>query len=130
MDFGKAVLDLAAKQGMGVLAIKPMSKGGWPKGAERKRKWWYQATETQPETNLVMNFALSLKGVVSCIPPSFIDLTESAVTAGRVHRPITEAETQTLQTMAKSGISLFRRREEQVAVADPIEHPAYLPAVC
>ena len=129
-DFGTAVLDLAAEQGLGVLAIKHMSKGGWPKGAERKRKWWYQATEKQQEANMALNFALSLKGVVSCIPPSFIDLTEIAMKAGRVHRPITEAETQTLQTMAQTGISLFRRRDEQLAVTEPIEHPAYLPAVC
>ncbi|NQT01585.1 MAG: aldo/keto reductase, partial [Planctomycetes bacterium] len=43
MGFGKPVLELANKQGVAVMAIKPMSKGPWPEGAERTREWWYRA---------------------------------------------------------------------------------------
>ena len=37
IGFGKAVLELAEKQGAAVLAIKPMSKGPWPQGVERPK---------------------------------------------------------------------------------------------
>src|SRR5436190_12652126 len=47
-DFGKPILKLAREQGLGVLAIKPLSWGTWPTGAKKTREWWYQSVE-QPE---------------------------------------------------------------------------------
>ncbi|MHC4556301.1 MAG: aldo/keto reductase, partial [Planctomycetota bacterium] len=82
LGFGKPVLELAKEQGAAVLAIKPMSKGPWPEGVERTRKWWYRATETQEETNIAMRFTLSQKPVVAGIPPSFLDLLDKAIEAG------------------------------------------------
>ena len=123
--FGKPVLELAAEQGAGVLAIKPLSKGAWPQGAERKRKWWYRCTETQEEVNMAMRFALSLKGVVAGIPPSFLDLLDLAVEAGRSYQPIAEAETKRLQVMAEPCLSLFRREEERVASGASLQEPLY-----
>jgi predicted aldo/keto reductase-like oxidoreductase len=125
MGFGKPVLDLAHKQGVAVLAIKPMSKGPWPKDVERTRKWWYRSTETQDDTNLVMRFTLSLKNVVAGIPPSFLDLVDLAIEAGRSYRPIKEEETMKLQEMAKDCSSLFQREEQRVANGDYSLDPIY-----
>ena len=125
MGFGKQVLELADEQGAGVLAIKPLSKGPWPQGAERTRKWWYRATETQEEADLAMRFTLSQKRVAAGIPPSFLDLLDKAIEAGRSYRPITEAETQKLQDMAETCESLFRREEEQVARGELLREPVY-----
>ncbi len=125
MGFGKPVLELANKQGAAVLAIKPMSKGPWPEGVERTRKWWYRATETQDEVDRAMRFTLSQKPVVTGIPPSFLDLLDKAIEAGRTYRPITEAETLKLQETAKNCLSLFRREEERVARGDFSHCPIY-----
>jgi len=125
MGFGKPVLELANKQGAAVLAIKPLSKGPWPDGVERTRKWWYRATETQDEVDLAMRFTLSQKAVVAGIPPSFLDLLDKAIEAGRSYRPIKEAETLILQETADDCLSLFRREEEQVARGDFSLSPVY-----
>ncbi|MHC4532765.1 MAG: aldo/keto reductase [Planctomycetota bacterium] len=125
MGFGKPVLKLAQKQGVAVLAIKPMSKGPWPQGAERTRRWWYRSTESQYETDLAMRFILSKKPVVAGIPPSFLDLLDKAIEAGRSYRPIRENETKKLQEMAKDCTSLFRREEERVARGDYSLTPIY-----
>ena len=121
MGFGKPVLELAAHQGAGVLAIKPLSKGAWPQGAERTRKWWYRTTETQDEVDLAMRFALSQTPVVSAIPPSFLDLVDKAIVAGRTFRPVTQTETARLQTMADDCLSLFQGAEERVAMGGSVQ---------
>ena len=125
IGFGKAVLELANEQGAAVVAIKPMSKGSWPQGAERTRKWWYRATETQAETNAAMRFSLSQKPVVAGIPPSFLDLLDLAIEAGRSYRPITNAETQKLKVTAQSCLSLFQREEDRVARGESLHRPIY-----
>jgi len=125
IGFGKAVLDLAHEQGAGVLAIKTMSKGPWLQGAERTRKWWYRSTETQDETNTALRFTLSQKQVAAGIPPSFLDLLDLAIEAGRTYKPITDAETQKLQATAETCLSLFLREEQRVARGESLDKPIY-----
>ena len=125
IGFGKAVLELANEQGAAVLAIKTMSKGPWPQGMERTRKWWYRATETQDETNAALRFTLSQKQVVAGIPPSFLDLLDLAIEAGRTYKPITDAETQKLKGTAQTCLSLFQREEERVARGESLHKPIY-----
>ncbi|MHC4653986.1 MAG: aldo/keto reductase [Planctomycetota bacterium] len=125
MDFGKPVLELANKQGAAVLAIKPLSTGTWPEGVEKTRKWWYRTTESQEEVNLAMRFTLSQKPVAAGIPPSFLDLLDKAIEAGKTYRPISKAETQKLQEMTKTCKSVFRREEEQVAHGGLLHEPLY-----
>ncbi|MHC4640241.1 MAG: aldo/keto reductase [Planctomycetota bacterium] len=125
MGFGKPVLELATKQGAAVLAIKPLSTGTWPEGVERTRKWWYRTTETQEEADLAMRFTLSQNRVAAGIPPSFLDLLDKAIEAGKTYRPISKAETKKLQEIAKTCGSVFRREEEQVAHGGLIQEPVY-----
>jgi predicted aldo/keto reductase-like oxidoreductase len=125
IGFGKAVLELANEQGAGVLAIKTMSKGSWPQGVERTRKWWYRSTETQAETNAALRFTLSQKQVAAGIPPSFLDLLDLAIEAGRSYRPITDAETQKLKETAQTCLSLFQREEQSVARGESLHRPIY-----
>ncbi len=114
-DFGKEVLALAAERGAAVLAIKPMSRGAWPEGLPRTRKWWYRSVEEPREVNLAMRFALSLPGVVSGIPPSFLDLLDKAIVAARSYQPPTDAELDELKQIAKDCTSIFHREEALVA---------------
>jgi predicted aldo/keto reductase-like oxidoreductase len=124
-EFGKAVLELAGEQGAAVLAIKPLSKGPWPQGVERTRQWWYRATETQDEANIAMRFTLSQKPVVAGIPPSFLDLLDKAIEAGRTYQPITDAESEKLKETAQTCLSLFQREDESVARGEPLRRPIY-----
>jgi predicted aldo/keto reductase-like oxidoreductase len=110
-DFGMAVLDKAAERGSAVIAIKPMSMGAWPQGMERNRQWWYRTTETLEEIGLALRFALSLRGVVTGIPPSFIDLTDRAITAAASFRPATTTDRKELQTLASNCEALFLRED-------------------
>ena len=124
-DFGKSVIELAHKQGVAVIAMKAMSKGPWPEGMEKTRKWWYRATETQEETNAAVRFSLSQKNVAAAIPPSFLDLLDKAIEAGRSYRPISRAETQQLKDTAQTCLSLFKKQDERVARGESLREPVY-----
>ncbi len=117
--FGKEVLDLANEQGAAVLSIKPMNYGGWPKGVQRTRDWWYQSVEEKADVDLAWRFALSRKGVVAGIPPSFLDLVDKAIEAAKDYRPATEAELEQLKQMASGRLSIFEREEKQFTRAKP-----------
>jgi len=125
IGFGKPVLELATKQGAAVLAIKPLSKGPWPRGMEKTRQWWYRCTETQEETNAAMRFVLSNHCVSAGIPPSFLDLLDKAIEGGRSFRPITKSETRQLRKTAETCLSLFQDDEEKVARGEPLIGPIY-----
>lgn len=125
MGFGKPVIELAKQQGMAVLGMKMLCAGAWPEGVERTRKWWYRTVEDQDEVSMALRFTLSEQCVAAGIPPSFLDLLDKAIEAGRSYQPITEAETQKLQDMAGTCESLFRREEEQVARGEPLQTPIY-----
>jgi predicted aldo/keto reductase-like oxidoreductase len=125
LGFGKAVIELANEQGAAVLAIKAMSRGGWPQGAERTRKWWYRSVEEPREVDLAMRFALSQKPVVAGFPPSFLDLLDKAIVAACRYQPITADETAELRKLAEECPSVFRKEEEQVARHGPPATPLY-----
>jgi predicted aldo/keto reductase-like oxidoreductase len=112
---GKEVLELAKEKGAAVLSIKTMSKGGWPQGAERTRKWWYRAVEETDEVDLAWRWTLSQPGVVAGFPPAFLDLLEKGIAACKRLRPITAEETAKLEEMAKACTSIFLREESSIA---------------
>jgi predicted aldo/keto reductase-like oxidoreductase len=122
-EFGKAVLDAAAERGAAVLAIKAMSMGAWPAGVKRTRDWWYRTTETIEETALALRFSLSLKGVVTAFPPSYVDLLEKAVTAAAEYRPATAGDRDELRELSRKCESLFLREDTRA------ESSAFLPTL-
>lgn len=122
LGFGKAVLELAHHQGVGVLAIKPMCRGNWPKEVQKTRRWWYRPVEDEREIDLALRFTLSQTPVVAGLPPAFLDLLEKAIAVGRSYRPITEQETARLRELAQQCESVFRRQELGVASAAPIRN--------
>jgi hypothetical protein len=72
-----------------------------------------------------MRYTLSQKQVVAGIPPSFLDLLDMAIEAGRYYRPITDAETRKLQETAQTCMSLFQREEDRVACDESLHKPIY-----
>lgn len=123
--YGKDVLDLAGEQGAGVLAIKPLSWGTWPKDVEKTRQWWYRTVETVEDIRLAMSFSLSQTNVVAGIPPSFLDLVDRTITACKEVKPLDEESAKKLKNMAENRESIFTREEAQVAVNDHRWVPAY-----
>lgn len=121
-DFGKAVLELANEQGAGVLAIKAMSRGVWPKGVSPVRKWWYRPVEDELEVNMAWRWTLSQKGVAAGFTPSFLDLVEKAVAAAKAFRPVSDGEIEELKRVAKTSDSIFTREEAMVAMNVPYYH--------
>lgn len=119
IGFGQDVMKLANQQGAALLSIKTMSRGRWPQDKERTRKWWYQSVEEEREVDLAVRFALSQQGVVAGIPPSFLDLLDKGIIAGKAFRPITNQETDELETLAASCLSVFKGEEDRIARGAP-----------
>ncbi len=115
-DFGKEVLALAGERGAGVISIKPISWGKWPKEGQRTRDWWYNSVEEPRQIELAMRFVLSQKGVATALPTSFVDLVDKAIAAAKLFKPLDgEAEAE-LKQMAANRESLFLAEERQVAL--------------
>ncbi|HZR20314.1 MAG TPA: aldo/keto reductase [Verrucomicrobiae bacterium] len=124
-DFGKEVIALANQQGAGLISIKPISWGTWPKQGRKDRDWWYRSVEDPEQIELAVRFALSQKGVAAAIPTSFIELFQKTVEAARHFKPLDETATKQLQEMALNRESIFLEEEKRVAVNHPHCNPAY-----
>jgi aryl-alcohol dehydrogenase-like predicted oxidoreductase len=124
-SFGREVLALAAEQGAGVLAIKPLSWGKYPKGAPKTHDWWYHSVEAPPQVELAVRFSLSQEGVTAVIPTSFIDLLDKTMTAAAQFRPIDDSAVAQLRHMAANRESIFLAEEKQVAVNHPHANPRW-----
>jgi aryl-alcohol dehydrogenase-like predicted oxidoreductase len=124
-DFGKDVLALANENGAAVLAIKPLSWGTWPSDTKKTRDWWYRSVEEQKDVTLALRFTLSQRGVVAGIPPSFLDLLDRTIEAGKAFTPLDDAAASQLKEMAANRESIFLREEQQVALNLPHWNPVY-----
>jgi predicted aldo/keto reductase-like oxidoreductase len=116
IGMGADVLDLAQKQGAGIIAIKPISTGAWPEGTKPDGAWWYRWPEQQDDLGLLLRWTLSQTNVASGIPCSFFPQLDMCIKAAKAFAPISEAELTNLQTLTADCISLFRPREQQVSM--------------
>lgn len=123
--YGKEVLDLAAKQEAGVLAIKPLSWGTWPKDTKKTREWWYRSVEDVADIQLAMRFSLSQPQVTAGIPPSFLDLVDRTIKACQKIETLDDAGAKKLKQMAENRESIFLREEAQVAMNPQHWTPVY-----
>ena len=123
--FGKEVMALANEQGAGLISIKPLSWGTWPKTGARKRDWWYSSVEEPKAVALALRFALSQKGVATALPTSFVDLLDKAISAASGFEPLDAAAISALQQMASDRESIFLDEEKQVSLNFPRANPHY-----
>jgi predicted aldo/keto reductase-like oxidoreductase len=119
-DFSQQVLAAAQERGAGVIAIKPMAGGSWPRGMERTRPIWYRPLEDPQLIDLALRFSLSRTPVVTGLPPSFVALFEKAVASAKQYRPATDAELAELKTAAAKFIPIFAKNGRGAAA---IPHP-------
>jgi predicted aldo/keto reductase-like oxidoreductase len=112
IGYGKAVLAEAKAQGAAVVAIKGMSYGSWPEGADRTRKWWYRTLEEPEMINLGLRFTLSQEPVATAIPPAWLDLTDKAIKEMKTYRQATDADLDRCRKLAADCQSVFQNVEQ------------------
>lgn len=124
--FGREVLAMAGERGAGLISIKPISWGAWPKGGSRNREWWYASVEEPAQLELALRFALSQPGVATAIPTSFVELLDKTVAAAaRGLPPLDDPATAELRRMARERESIFLNEEKKVAAHFPAGNPHY-----
>jgi aryl-alcohol dehydrogenase-like predicted oxidoreductase len=123
--FGKEVMALANEQGAGLISIKPLSWGTWPKTGAKNRDWWYASVEEPKQVALAMRFALSQKGVATALPTSFVELVDKAIDAAKAFQPLDPAAVAELQQMASDRESIFLNEEKQVSFNYPHGNPHF-----
>jgi predicted aldo/keto reductase-like oxidoreductase len=123
--FGKEVMAQANEQGAGLISIKPLSWGTWPKTGARNREWWYASVEEPQQVALAMRFVLSQKGVATALPTSFVELLDKAIDAAKVFQPLDTAAVDELQQMASNRESIFLNEEKQVSFHYPHGNPHF-----
>ena len=106
-NFGPQVLDMAQKKKMGILALKAMAKGPWPKDAINKMpKCWYEPLSNPEDALLGLRFTLS-HPVTAAIPPGNENLFKMALElSGRI-KPLSPAEVDHIKELGLVGKPIF-----------------------
>ena len=108
-SFGPQVLEAAQKKRMGILALKAMARGPWPKDAKRDTypKCWYEPLAAPDEAMMGLRFTLS-HPVTAAIPPGDETLFKQALGLAMRFTPLKEAEARAIKEKALAGAPLFR----------------------
>lgn len=107
-SFGPQVLARALELKMGILALKALAKGPWPKDAPRTSpKCWYEPCSEPSEAALALRFTLS-HPVTAALPPGDEKLFRLALDLAAGFTPLTAEETRNLKERAVKGEPIFR----------------------
>ena len=106
--FGPQIMARAQAKGVARLALKMLARQQWPKDdpLRQQYKMWYQPVTDPQEQELAARFTLS-QPITAAIPPGNESLFRRAVELAMRFRPITEAETAQLKTIAEGTKPLF-----------------------
>jgi predicted aldo/keto reductase-like oxidoreductase len=108
-NFGPQVLEKAHSRKMGILALKAMAKGPWPKGFENKDypKCWYEPLTSTDDVKMGLGFTLS-HPVTAALTPGDIRLFKAALSISGSLKPLDDKEIQLIKQKASTGVPLFR----------------------
>lgn len=108
-NFGPQVLARAQEKKMGILALKAMAKGPWPKDANRKKypKCWYEPLTAPEEIRMGLRFTLS-HPVTAAVPPGDQELFKTALNLRDTLKPLKKGEIESIKQKAMTGNPLFR----------------------
>jgi aryl-alcohol dehydrogenase-like predicted oxidoreductase len=112
-NFGPQVLARAKDKKMGILALKAMARGPWPKGADRTRysKCWYEPLTSFNDIRMGLRFTLS-HPVTAAIPPGEAELWKIAVdVASDKIQPLSHEESVQIKERGLKGTPLFSYTE-------------------
>jgi len=114
--FGPSVYKRAKKAGMGILALKAMMHGNWPKEMkESERPWqkaWYEPFDDIDRAALGLRFTLHLP-MDSLIPPGHWELFKMALDLAQAGAlvPLNEDEQKIIKKIARKSDPLFPLHE-------------------
>jgi predicted aldo/keto reductase-like oxidoreductase len=108
-SFGPQVLAAAQAKHMGILALKAMARGPWPKAAKRDAhpKCWYEPLSAPDDAMMGLRFTLS-HPVTAAIPPGDETLFKQALGLALRFTPLTEDEARAIKEKALAGAPLFK----------------------
>jgi predicted aldo/keto reductase-like oxidoreductase len=107
-DFGPQVFETARSKGMGVLALKAMAHTPLKEGEKKLYKnVWYRPVLDNELVKLALRYTLSME-VTAAIPPGDAEFFWKAVEVAGDFKPITEAETELLSSLAPGNPPLFK----------------------
>ena len=108
-NFGPQVLARAQEKKMGILALKAMARGPWPKNADRTKypKCWYEPLATSEDIVMGLRFTLS-HPITAAVPPGDENLFKMALTVKDQIKPLGKAEIELIKQKALKGEPLFR----------------------
>ena len=107
-DFGPQVLAMAQEKKMGIIALKAMAKGKWPKDADRSKypKAWYEPLTNEEDILMGLRFTLS-HPITTAIPPGDEGLFRMALALRDKIKPLKNKEVEKIKTKALNWDPLF-----------------------
>lgn len=108
-NFGPQVLERAKEKKMGILALKAMAKGQWPKDADRSKhpKCWYEPLTSEEDIRMGLRFTLS-HPVTNAISPGDATLFKIAINLKDQLNPLNSEEVAAIKTKAADVNPLFK----------------------
>ena len=108
-NFGPQVLERAKEKKMGILALKAMAKGQWPKDADRSKhpKCWYEPLTNEEDIRMGLRFTLS-HPVTNAISPGDATLFKIAINLKDQLNPLNSEEVAAIKTKAADVNPLFK----------------------
>jgi hypothetical protein len=103
------VLEKAHQKKMGILALKSMAKGPWPKDVKNKEypKCWYEPLNTPEDIKMGLGFTLS-HPVTAALTPGDIRLFRTALSVSDSIKPLKDYDIQQIKEKALMGEPLFK----------------------
>jgi len=108
-NFGPQVLDRAHQKKMGILALKSMAKGPWPKGVDKSKfsKCWYEPLTSPEDIRMGLRFTLS-HPVTAALTPGEQELFRIALSVSESLKPLEINEMQIIKEKGKIENPLFK----------------------
>jgi predicted aldo/keto reductase-like oxidoreductase len=108
-NFGPQVLALAQEKKMGIIALKAMAKGIWPRDADHSKyqKCWYEPLTSEEDILKGLRFTLS-HPIAAAIPPGEPELFKIALNLRDQIKPLNDEEVEMIKSKALKGNPLFK----------------------
>lgn len=105
--FGPKVLAKAQEKGLGILALKALTKRKWKENEQRRwKKCWYAPVDNYDEARLALRFTLS-KPVTAAVSPGHIELLRWACDAADEFKPLSEEEATEVARLSEGLAPIF-----------------------
>lgn len=108
-NFGPQVLALAQEKKMGIIALKSMAKGPWPRDVAHSKyqKCWYEPLTEEEDILTGLRFTLS-HPIAAAIPPGEPELFKIALNLRDRIKPLKNEEIEIIREKAVKGNPIFK----------------------